>query len=1123
MALSNAQRIGRGLELLGEGLRDVVDEHMQREWGPDWNVEMARRDAENHSSSQIRPIDKDDVHTHLRAITEFGYYFKDELSRAQQSYAQELREIRNDWAHQNQINTEDTYRALDSMERLLRAVGSIDSANDVLKLRQELDRVRESERHRNADRRATTALNRSGSLKPWREVIQPHDDVAQGHFSASEFAADLHLVHTGELETPEYADPREFFSRTFITEGLRDLLGKAVKRMAGDPSASPVVNLQTNFGGGKTHSMLALYHLFGGYSKDELTQDVATIVEEAGNPTLEDLGVRRAVLVGTYLQAGAPIRVEDGIEVNTIWGELAWQLGGRESYELIAEADRTGTNPGDALRRVIQGSSPCLILIDEWVAYARQLHNERTLRAGTFDTQFTFAQTLTETVKAIPGAMLVVSVPASDSGEASDIETGGEYGRQALERLQNVLRRSADPWRPSNKQESFEIVRRRLFKAPDYDASNHITATASAFVKMYRENSQSFPSFASDLSSEYEARMRASYPLHPELLDRLYDDWSSLERFQRTRGVLKLVAAIVHQLWQLGDESPMILPGNVPLGETTVNTELSQYLEESWKPIIDSDIDGARSIAHQIDDERSALKSRMVTQRVARTIFMGSAPRSNMPNKGLDKQYVWLGTAVPGDVIGNFGVALEQLERRSTYFYTDQGTYWFGTSPSLNKTARDIAEQLREDPQLVWDDIVSRLRRETRDKSVFVRVHVAPAGPEDVPDDDTLKLVIVPPSLTFRANHDLSAQCEEWVRQVIDYAGRGQREFLNRVVFLAADVEVTERLMGAVRHYLAWKRIEGSVDAMNLTPQLAADAKRKMTELAQTADELVRDAYAWVLYPSQFDPHAHYNVDYKRMRRSSRSLAEDVARVLETESELYSVWSPEEIGRTLHTTLQISWSMRKELSVRELWETSCRYSYMPRLQDLDVLTGALREFSATMFDPSEVFALASGKDPQTGKYRDIRLPYMSMAGSELPITADTLLIDANVARQQFDEQRAAAESFPGGEEWPTDPVQPRVPEPSGNEAPQDRDTDVHVQAQPKRYYGTVKLSPATLGRDFMNINREIIDRLQGMGADLEIRLDIQATKPSGFDDMERRVIGENSDTLRFTQYGFEKD
>ena len=192
--------------------------------------------------------------------------------------------------------------------------------------------------------------------------------------------------------------------------------------------------------------------------------------------------------------------------------------------------------------------SPCLILIDEWVAYARQLYNNDKLPAGTFDAQFTFAQRLTEAVSAVPGAMFAVTIPASDT-EVGRNERQGGAGTAA-----DLVRRVADPWKPATSKESFEIVRRRLFEDVDGAGEAHIAAVARRFVTFYAEHHGEFP--AGCAAESYEADIRAAYPIHPELFQRLYDDWSTLERFQRTRGVLSLMSNVIQVLWDAKDAQP---------------------------------------------------------------------------------------------------------------------------------------------------------------------------------------------------------------------------------------------------------------------------------------------------------------------------------------------------------------------------------------------------------------------------------------------------------------------------------------------------------------------------------------------------------------------------------------
>jgi hypothetical protein len=281
-----------------------------------------------------------------------------------------------------------------------------------------------------AKRQATEGTPMEG-LKPWREIITPHPDVCSGTFAQAEFAADLAQVHRGDA-LPEYGDAREFFRRTYLTEGLRGLLLNALQRFAGK-GGHPVIELQTNFGGGKTHSMLALHHLVGGVSAANLS-GIDVLMADAGVTILPS--TRRAVLVGTALSAGQPETAPDGRSLRTLWGRMAYQLGGAEAYAMIEPSDQNGAAPGsDDLVRLFKHVGPCLILIDEWVAYCRQMYGTPGLPGGSFDANLSFAQALTEAVKATPTALLVASLPQSA------IEVGGEGGAQALARLESTFGR----------------------------------------------------------------------------------------------------------------------------------------------------------------------------------------------------------------------------------------------------------------------------------------------------------------------------------------------------------------------------------------------------------------------------------------------------------------------------------------------------------------------------------------------------------------------------------------------------------------------------------------------------------------------------------------------------------
>ena len=1148
MAMNNRDRMGKAFDFLSEGLVDPVDAVMTKVYRtPDWTDAWALADQQKYGTP-LRALSKTDVQVQLRAITEYGRDFSSILSRAQQAYASELREARNRWAHQGPFTSDETIRALSTIELLLGAVNAPDSAADVRSLRDTLQRTVYEDHTRKASQRRILSVDATQGMKPWREVITPHEDVATGRFTASEFAANLYNVAVSKTACEPgnaYGDPVEFYNRTYLTEGLRDLLTRAIRRLVGDNSGSPVVNLQTNFGGGKTHSLLALYHLFGEKPVGELSSDVQNLVAGLGVSAWAPGTVHRAAIVGTQLNVAKPSVKSDGTRVHTIWGELAWQLGGAEGYAMVAENDLAGKPPADSVDRLLRRYAPCLILIDEWVAYARQLVGRDDLPAGTFEDQFTFAQTLTETASAVPHCMLVVSIPASeDGGKASNLEVGGENGQEALGRLQMIVRRNADQWRPSTRDESFEIVRKRLFEEPDAQAQEQIALTARRFMDMYRADSKSYPTDAT--VADYDRRIRSSYPLHPELLDRLYEDWSSLENFQRTRGVLTLVSSIIHELWASNDSSPLILPGNVPLDSETIYSNLAQYLPDSWKAIIDTDVSGPQSTAAQIDNDRPALGQRVLTQRIARAVFMGSAPRAGLANQGLGIQHVWLGAAMPGDVPGNFGMAVSQLEQRSTYFFAEGSTYRYSLQPSITKTARDYADRLREDPASVYNEIVSRLQTEglAGRRGRFRRVCVAPEGTDGIPDTDQVTLVIMHPKWAVAKGEGEASEARQWVRDAIEHRGSAQRANRNMLVFLAADRNMLGFAEDAARSYLGWTRVAASEVQLNLTRQQVEQARASIARCDRTLDERIRSAYCWCIHPEQNDPTKPYRLADMRIPDSGGdSMAERTGSRLQGEDALIDTYSPSAFGYDIHRYLQSAFH-DGVLPVRTVWECITRFPYMSRVADREVFDHAIEDAPSAMLAADDRFAVASGRYEQSGHFRNLIVPGVTDPQASIQVTDSTLIVDWDTAMADLEACRAEEETgsrslldeCTGGcvahrVEREQDPEThgPRHAVPGSRMVgPTARGTGDTLASKPaparkRRYYATAGLDPDSLNRDLARINEGILDQLRLAGATISLSLEIHAERPDGFDENVIRIIDGNARTCKLDDSGFEEE
>ena len=1022
MAVTNAERVGKAMEALRAGLapfasREFIRHHRGR------TAQELERILRRPIPDPRKPFHGMDVSGLLRVMANsWNEVFRETLGRSERSLVGELQDVRNEWAHQESFSSDDTYRALDSTHRLLTAV-SAPEAGEIDKLKTELLRVRFDEQARSQRRRtASTAVESqaTGALPPWREVVSPHPDVASGRYQQAEFAADLWQVHLGQ-GAPEYRDPAEFFRRTYLTGSLKQLLGGAVRRLAG-VGGDPVVQLQTNFGGGKTHSILALYHLFSGTPPAGLS-GMDMIMQEAG--VAAPAAVKRVVLVGNRISPGNPVAKPDGTEVRTLWGELAWQLGNaaggqteaRRAYERVRADDERATNPGDVLRELLIEYGPALILIDEWVAYARQLHDEGDLPAGSFETQFTFAQALSESAKLAGNCLLVISLPASDAtdslhAQADDAEVGGLRGRAALSRLRNVIGRLESSWRPASAEESFEIVRRRLFQ-PIVDPANFATRdnVARAFCDLYRTNHQEFPSECAE--ADYEKRIRAAYPIHPEVFERLYSDWSTLPSFQRTRGVLRLMAAVIHSLWEKGDRNPLILPANVPVDDPRVQFELTRYLPENWVPVIERDIDGANSLPLRLDGEIPNLGKYGACRRVARSIYLGSAPTPAAANQGLEDRRIKLGCVIPGEPAAVFGDALRRLGSAATYLYQDGSRYWYSTQPTVANLAESRAEEYRRNRDKVDREIERRLQVDLASRGDFNRVHLFPSSGYDVQDDLEASLVALNPAYAHTREGVTDSRAIVAAKSMLESRGNTPRLFRNTLVFLAADDTRLQDLEDGVRGYLAWQSILADRESLDLPPHQVRQAESQQTAAESAVVARIGETYQWLLVPVQANPQAE--VGWRAIRLAGQgSLAMRVSRRMRNDELLVTGLA----GTRLRMELdRIPLWRGQHVSVRQLLDDFARYIYLPRLREPSVLLEAIRNGLSLMTWEQDSFAYADNYDEAAGRYRGLHHgPRAALSDSD-----PGLVVRPEVARRQMDAEAVVVDGpapFGWSTRWP---------------------------------------------------------------------------------------------------------
>jgi predicted AAA+ superfamily ATPase len=1116
MAISNHERVGKALDLVKDGLIPFVERELKAQDSQRW-LDIARQSV---SETQER-LFKDGARPQWDAAAllavlwnQWNVIFKKTLGQAERTLVSELRDVRNRWAHQNPFSSDDAYRALDSAGRLLAAVSAAPQADELEKMKMELLRVRFDEQMRSEKRKsAGTAIESQGNggLKPWREVATPHKDVATGRYQQAEFAADLWQVHIGE-GSDEYKKPAEFFRRTFLTQSLQQLLVGAVQRLCGQ-QGDPVVQLQTNFGGGKTHSMLALYHLFSGVAPGDLL-GVDALLASAGVDKLP--AAKRVVLVGNKISPGNPVTKPDGTVVRTLWGELAWQLGGKKAFATIQADDERATSPGDKLRELFNEYGPCLVLIDEWVAYARQLHDSSDLPAGSFETHFTFAQALTESAKLADRCLLVISLPASDTSgsphaQANDVEVGGERGRAALDRLRNAVGRVEASWRPASAEEGFEIVRRRLFE-PIVEKAQFVArdTVARAFYDLYRTQHQEFPPEARD--PEYETRIKAAYPIHPEVFDRLYTDWSTLVKFQRTRGVLRLMAAVIHSLWEKGDRNPLILPANIPIDDPRVQFELTRYLSDNWVPVIEKDVDGPSALPLRLDGEVPNLGKFAACRRVARTIYLGSAPTATAANRGLEDRQIKLGCVMPGESPSIFGDALRRLSAAATYLYQDSARYWYSTQPTVTKMADDRAEQLKRDPipDSVVQEIDKRLRLDLRKVGDFSRVHPLPQSGQDVPDDTDSRLVVL--GIDHPYAKEPGTPAEVAAKAIFENRGTAPRLYRNTLTFLGADKSRLQDLLDAVRRFLAWESILAEREALNLTLQQVKQAENQRDAADGAVTARIPETYQWLLVPVQNSPQAP--VEWQAVRLSGQdALAARASKKLRGDELLVTGFAPSRLRMELD---RIPLWRGDHVEVRQLVDDFARYLYLPRLRDSEVLLGAVRDGLGLLVWTKDSFAYADSFDEAAGRYRGLR------CGQLVNVTKDNmtgLLVRPDRAVKQQEEDAVPVPGGNGSISPGSGGTAVTPPGPGGTEAPSPA-----VAARPKRYYGTVVLDSTRVGRDASRVADEVISHLSGLvGAKVKVALEIEAQMPDGASEQVVRTVTENGRTLKFSSHGFEKD
>lgn len=686
------------------------------------------------------------------------------------------------------------------------------------------------------------------------ESCAPRPEVLKGELREDIFAARLADVIRGDADDV-YQKPANFFDNTYPTEGLKILLDEALGRLTGiKPANNAIVRLETAFGGGKTHNLIGLYHAANGYAPGP------SFVDDALIPAPKTV---RVVGVG-----GSDLQPSDGLDhgdavTYTMWGELAYQLGGAAGYAHAADGDRDRSAPGTGLLETLIGDDPTLIMLDE---VARHLRAAKTVPTATGKSDLAeqttaFLMSLLEF--AASKERVVVILTLADPSDAFGQET--EEWRQELAEARRISARQERVITPTGETEISAIVTHRLFRSIDRGAAR---VTAEAYADFYRqlvERETNLPQRA--LRAEYAQEMISDYPFHPDLLNTLNRKTSTIPNFQRTRGALRLLARVVRRLWETrARDTYLIHPFHLDLGVEDITGDLTSRLDRpAFEQVIEADIvsskPGSPAHAQTFDQDWIRVGKPPYTSRVATTVLLHSLTQGIA--SGVDPADLLLGVLVPGDDPLLPHRAAERLYDKGWFFEWDGRRYRFKTEPSLNKIVTDEMGMVGRTK--AKEELDSRIRQVW--KSGVLKVVTFPQEASDVDDDAKQpKLAILHYDAATVTAADPGPP--ELARKIADYSGalEGYRRFRNHVLFLVADEERVDDMVQAAQRYMAIARITGDAERMG---EFHEEQRKKLKKMGEAAELEVRvaitRAYRHLYFPRADAPQRDSNLAHEML------------------------------------------------------------------------------------------------------------------------------------------------------------------------------------------------------------------------------------------------------------------
>ncbi len=693
-------------------------------------------------------------------------------------------------------------------------------------------------------------------MKPFNKIAVPNEDIVEGRLTMDVFAADLWQVVEGKAHR-DYQDAKTFFKKTYLTKGLGDIIKMAKNRLDGK-GGDAVIQLQTPFGGGKTHTLIALYH------------------------KAKEWGVKVFVFVGTAL---------DPKDIRP-WEELEKQLTGK------VEKMKGDNSPGKAkLIELLSQNSPVLILMDEVLAYIIKASAIKVGKSDLASQTLVFIQELSEAVAVVGNACLVLTLPSSI------LEHYDANAEQAFQKLQKITGRVEKILTPVADDEIEYVIRARLFRGIDEKEADKII---DEFVEYARKEGI----LSKDELDSYRKRFQRSYPFKPEVIDVLYKRWGSFPKFQRTRGVLRLLSLVVHDSLYKG--IPFIRLSDFNLSNDNIKVELVNYIGQEYNSVIANDIISPDSGAKKVDEEMGgSLRVHKLGTAVSTTIFMMSF--SGRGERGCSIKEIKLSVATPEINSAVIDTVINNLKEK-LFYLSDDGLY-FTNQPNLNKIIIDREENISND-EISQEE--KTIMTESIHKTPF-KLYLYPKFPRDVPDTPELKFIVL--------------NKEKPNNEILEKSGENPRVYRNTLIFLCIDENRREEFHSYLRKLLALRSIEKDTK-LNLTEEQKKQVQNKLKDLEDGKLQKLRDYYRIIYLPikdnfKQLDMGISTSFEKK-------SIIEEAYDYLKSYEEIVEKLSPKVI-------LDKYLVKNDYVDVKKLYDTLLNTPGELRLSSKDVLINAIKE------------------------------------------------------------------------------------------------------------------------------------------------------------------------------------